>query len=274
MIRINLFSGVPRGPGGASVVRGLVLGVAAVLSGGLVVGLVVLTYRTMKTSAAAPQETAAAAQPATVPAVPQRMPYSSMSLPQRVAYEIAFARSALEALSAAMPASLGAPSRVVLDSFSVVSIEGESRSKEAVAGLLSALRSDALTLRPKPYTTVAVNGGVYAYRAAAEALFVLGNSDSVMSRLPQVQAQSTDLKRVEQFAADAGVRIRKGLRYVSKQKAGRFQRLVYRMDAAASLADFTTFVRNVHAASLGCAFANVRCTGTSVSADIYLNAIE
>jgi len=272
MIRLNLFAGLPRSPGGASVVKYLLLAVAALIPLGIVVVLVVLMVRALGSDSG--PEPPPAAPVAAAPPAEVRIPYATMSLPQRVAYEISFTRQALDALNAAIVPELGSPSLVAVDSFATVLVEGQSKSKEAVVGLLAKLRTDDLTLAPKPRTSVTAASGHFSYRAAADARFALGNYDSTMSRLPQTSVQSENVKRLEQFAADAGVKIRKGLRYASTQKAGRFQRLVYRMDASADLAALTAFVRNVQAANLGCAFANVRLSAGAVSADVYLNAIE
>jgi hypothetical protein len=214
-----------------------------------------------------------AAAPA--PAQPVRIAYSAMSLTQRVVYEIGYTRAVLEALSAALGPPLEAPAAIAIDSFNTVTLEGQSASKESVAALLGILRTGDFSLLPKPHTAVTTTAsGAFAYKAVATALFVQGNADSVMNSLPKSGVQSDNVKRLEQFAADAGVKVKGGLRYASKQKAGRLQRLVYRLDASATLADFTTFVRNVHAANLGCALGSVRVTGKTISADVFLNSIE
>jgi hypothetical protein len=277
MIRMNLFAGLPKSAGGAGLARNLFYGGVAGVMGLFVVALVILTLRAMMGDGPATTDDTSA-QTVQEPQPAARVPYESMGLPQRVAYEMAYTRNAFEALSSAMPQSLGTPRAVVLDSFRTIVVTGQSSSKDAVVEMLGKLRTEDLTLLSKPRTTVAVSGSNLDYTATVTTLFPLGDYDSTMSHLPRVSEQANDVKRVEQFAADAGVKIRKGLRYVSKQKAGRFQRLVYRMDASTSLADFITFVRNVHAADLGCAFANVRftagSTGGSVTADLLLNAIE
>jgi len=284
MIRVNLFTGMPVQGQGLDVLRRALLIAAGVLSGALVVGLTVLLIRTL---VSAPPRTPAAAQTAPAPAAPpppSRTPYRSLGLGPRIAYEISFTDRVLEALTTRLPAGM-TPSLVTIDSFEVLRLAGRSPVKEQVTSLLGSLRGDDLKLSPRPQTVVtATADGAYEYTAEVRICFAPRGGadavDSVLARLPApTQSEPEARQRIERLAADANVAVRKGLRYVTTQKAGSYRRYVYRMDAAGTLSDFARMVRTLRAGHVPCAFGSVRITAgrsgrMEIGADVYVSARE
>jgi hypothetical protein len=285
VIRLNLYAGVQYDDSLAAAMRRWVVYAAGAVSALVVIGLIVLIVRTMTSGPAKPvaQPAVQPAQPvAAVPQPPPKVALAEMTLPQRISYETSFSRRVLDALEGAMDAQLNATS-LSIDSSAVVRLEARCAAKEPVAGLLSKIRSADITLMPKPQTQVGMAGTDYTVAMTVRALFPLDTGafspDSIMGRLPLPAAHTAEVKRFEQFAADAGVKIDRGLRYASALKAGALRRFVYRMDGAATLADLTKLARNLQAGRLNCAFGVVRLTPSGqgpmkMSAELYFTARE
>ena len=193
-----------------------------------------------------------------------------------------FARQVMDIIRS-FPAEVLPPQSIVVDSFAVAEVSGVSKSKAPVVAALNAFRKGGVELLPKPRTSVSSSGGAYTYTFAGHVQFPIDTRDTdytgAVGRLPKPDRQSDEVGRFERLAQGAGVKIRRGLRYVSAQKAGSYKRFVYKMDASATYEDFARFLGDLHTSTVSCAFGSLslkagRSGRMSAKATLYFTTKE
>ncbi|MBD3242809.1 MAG: hypothetical protein GF331_19610 [Chitinivibrionales bacterium] len=286
MIRIDLFAGNDSSERRPISARTAAIGAVSLLVVAIVVGggyLAVQALGGRDSTAVAKKSNEASEATGSSPSATSHIVRTPTTIPQRIASEMQFARRAMDMLADAVPREIRPLKLIKLDDFSVVRLQGNAQSQQAVRAVFNAVRKRGVTLQPPPNTVISSTGGGYAFTLAGKATFPLDTRDpfvdSAVARLPSPDGHKAEVARFERFAKDANVRIRKGLRYASTQKAGSYRRFAYRMDATAAFDDFVQFVRDLYAGRVSCSIgeATLKSNGSSpmtISATIYFTAKE
>jgi hypothetical protein len=210
------------------------------------------------------------------------MPYEEMRFPEKVNYEILFARKVFELLATTMPEEIGLR-EVKLRDYDRIYCRGRSSSRDSVVQAFTNVRAAPVKLHPKPQTYIRSQGNDYVFAMTATPEFGLDLQapflDLGLGHLPSRQALEQTVRRIIQSARESGIRFSKSPTRSNTSSVGHYRRFYYQFSGNASFEDFVTFVRRLHDKEIPCAFRRLNLKArnartVSVSGELVITTHE
>ena len=199
----------------------------------------------------------------------------TMSIDEKINYEITFAKNVFQKLTDAVPEGIGFGT-ISVDSFRTVSAVGSGTTREPVSTLYSNLRHSQLNLLGHPDSYIGKGDPAgYTFVFICKPSFDRNPADSFQTggRLVSQKKLPTMLKTFSRLAARDGLYMLKGLSRRTIRKTDGYQQFVYHFSCGGTYRSFVKFILDLDKAQVPCAFAAVRITAINdaivdISADI------
>jgi hypothetical protein len=199
------------------------------------------------------------------PTRPAPSSYGTLTGTEKINYEIAFTKKALQKLVGILPGESGFSS-LSLDSFSTVSAAGGGLTREVVSTLFGNLRRSPMQLLPPPSSYIDGDGPErYRFMFVGKLFFVVNPADSLqaVSRFVPQKKLPALLTTFSKLARRDGMYLQHGLSRRAARKSDGYLQFVYHLACRGTYRHFVAFVLDVEAAHMPCAFAAVQIKARS-----------
>ncbi len=196
------------------------------------------------------------------------LPYSDMSLLEKVNYEALFAKKVFELLSRAMPDGIGLRTLEV-DNFETVYAVGIGATRESVSSAFIALKKENVELMPRPLSYITSNDGEgYRFVVMCKTKFGLDLSDPFQAsdHLATRDELSSLLKKIADIGEAAGMRWHEKPVRLSAEKVGVYKRFLYKCRSKTAYSNFVKFLLDIYSGRIPCGFKKVDMKAISESA--------
>lgn len=190
--------------------------------------------------------------------------YGELSSPEKIDYEVLFAKNVVELLGRAVPGGIGLRS-LEADNFQTLYAVGLAPSREMVENVFATLKAHNVTLLPRPLTQITANrSGGYRFALTGKTDFGLNLTDSMVDApLPPNVDLARTLQSFVKTARENSITFVKMPAKVSGEKVGAYFRYVYLWSGTGTYKNFARFVAALHQARQYVAFKRISINALS-----------
>jgi hypothetical protein len=190
-------------------------------------------------------------------------PYSEMAAPEKVSYEVRFARNALDAVIRCAPSGIKFRS-LEIDNFQTIYASGTGLTRRLVNEMFMCYKNQRGELMPKPQSHIKEDGhDLYKFAVTFKPRFGMEVSDPFQAAETVGFKESVPdhLKTFARLAGENKVNLAAQPNQIAAEKSGQYRRFVYKVTTGTTTyADFHKFVRALYDARVPCAFKKISIT--------------
>ncbi len=190
-----------------------------------------------------------------------RLPYSELSFPEQVNYEINFGKSAIGLMNRIVPEEVEFR-RLEFKGFEALYGVGVAGTREAVSSFLGDLRaSDGAELLPQPYTNIVRKNSRYQFVFSCRKQFGVNYRapffDLGLEFLPARSALNGTIGTILETARESGVTPSGEMKRISAEPLAEYRRFRYSFTARTTYKNAVQFVNTLYDNRVPCAFEHI-----------------
>ncbi|MDR0331366.1 MAG: hypothetical protein LBH93_06645 [Chitinispirillales bacterium] len=188
-------------------------------------------------------------------------PYAEMAVPEKVNYEVLFARNVFEMVTRCTPPGIRLKSLEV-DNFQIVYANG-SGAKPMVEEMFATFKNERGELMPKPYSHIKDDeSGNFVFTITYKPNFGLqvGDPFQALEQITFKEGLTQHLKNFSRLAGDSNFKMSAAPSQLTASKAGSYRRVVYKAVGMTNYGDFHKFVLALYNERVPCAFKKITMT--------------
>ncbi len=187
--------------------------------------------------------------------------YDELSPPERINYEIYFAKSVCDLLTETVPQGVGFRT-LAASGFREIRGVTLTASRELLTNMLNGMRRAKVEPLPPPQSVVRPEGKGFQFTFVARTQFGLNLAapfvDGGLGHLVSRDDLEYKTKELVRIAQKQGVRVTRQPQRLSADAEGKFRRFRYSFSAVSSWPQFVRFVDALHEERIPCAFEEFR----------------